>query len=110
MQQYKDWEKDQMQAIEVPKIDAMYCQKCKCTWWQKIHAVKIDANKFCTLGQEPVSEASFVILKCVRCGELHEPPISRVFNHPEGKLYDKMLDELQQPKEQWKPNEAKKAE
>lgn len=110
MQQFRDWEAQQMTAMRGPKQEFLTCQECGSDWMETVHAIRVDRNKINSLGQAPMAEASATVLRCVRCGELHEPPVNRVFNHPESKVYDEFLDTLQEPEEKWGGRRAKRRE
>ena len=96
MRQWSEYEAQQRSAINLPKAEYLECVKCKSDWMEKVSAGRFDKNKLTTIGQEPVVEMSFTILRCVRCGELHEPPINRGFSHPDSDKYDDLLDTLKE--------------
>ena len=105
MQQFAEWERSQMAAMKVPTKEYLECTKCKSAWMETVLVGRYDRNRISQIGQQPLQENSFHILRCVRCGELHEPPISRVFNHPESKIYDNLLDTLEAPEESYRQDD-----
>lgn len=100
MQQWNEFEKAQNAALKGPPKQLIKCVECGGSWFECIELSQFDANKMSSLGQRPPYDGStYFVLKCGRCGELHEPPVNRVMFNTETKDYDSMLDELQAPKE-----------
>lgn len=110
MQQFKDYEAQQMALSKKPDADLMKCANCDCSWLEPVRAARFDKNIVSGIGQQPPALVDFALLRCVRCNELHEPPVNRMFSHQEAKVYDEMLDELQAPKEKWGGRHASKTE
>jgi len=101
MMQFSDFERQQIAAMRGPKQELIICAECGSKWFETVQVAQFDANKIGTIGQNPLMEVSYSILRCIRCGELHEPPVNRTFNHPEAKKYDELLDTLEEPEEKW---------
>jgi len=105
MKQWNEFERNQTALLRDKAKTIIKCAKCTSEWMEVIAASRYDADQIGVLGQKPSDTGVFYVLKCVRCGELHEPPITRAFNHPDGKYYDSFLDTLQEPEEKWSGKE-----
>ena len=70
------------------------CGACGCSWFEEVRLSRVDKNHVVIPGQSPpkMSEV-FLLLKCGKCAELHEPPLvaSTSFSY---KTYATMLQEL----------------
>jgi hypothetical protein len=99
MQQWSEYERAQHAALAGPPKQLLNCVECGATWFEIVRAVQIDTNQLSALGQTPSHDGGYSLLKCVRCGETHEPPIIRGGFNQETKAYDNLLDELQEPDE-----------
>lgn len=74
--------------------DYAVCATCACSWFQEIRVARVDRNKVLIPGQEvPKLTESMVLLKCAKCGELHEPTIATNTSHSY-KMHREMIAEL----------------
>lgn len=82
------------------------CTNCKCTWFEQFHVQQYKANHSSVLGQT-VPEASpqrIVVLRCIKCKELHQPNVLITTQDRETKGYYDFLDQLEaklEPKAQF---------
>lgn len=76
------------------------CGKCGCSWFEEIKLARIDKNQIVIPGQSvPKLSDSYILLRCGKCGELHEPPLV-ASTSPSYKTYVTMLRELDSAVEQ----------
>ena len=103
MTMFRDFEAQQQAALRGPKEQLVECKECASTWLELIKVEQFDQNKMSTFLQKPTpaSDVHFYVLKCLRCGELHEPPMMRGVSNDISKAYDEMLDVMEEPQEKW---------
>jgi hypothetical protein len=74
--------------------DYALCGKCGCSFFEEIRLARIDKNQIVIPGQTvPKLSEVFLLLKCGKCNELHEPPLVQSTSHSY-KAYVTMLQEL----------------
>lgn len=85
----------QMKKMKEP--DLVKCVACACTWFEQIQAVQVDKFHTVIIGQEVPhkSPVPFQLLRCIRCGELHEPNISAGPQDVAKSKYDEFLDDME---------------
>jgi hypothetical protein len=72
------------------------CGKCKCSWFEEVRVARVDRDKVVAPGQPPPRlTEQFILLRCVRCLELHEPSLVASAS-PGYRVYTQMLEELDQ--------------
>lgn len=103
MNQFKDFEAQQLSALKGPKSNELKCPTCKNRWFQPVQAMTIDSNITYTIGQAPMPLASHFILKCLKCGDLQELPI--VFNSISRKDQDAYMEMHNELSEEYKKEE-----
>ena len=70
--------------------DAIKCVVCSCQYLEEVRVARYYSVHAVVIGQAPPrleSEMQFVVLRCVRCGELYEPTISGGLHSPESERY-----------------------
>lgn len=97
---------------EAPKATARptpiaACAKCKCTWFEEVRVARVHKEQYVAPGQSPNKLSdTFVLMRCARCMELHEPPLVASAS-PGYKGYMTMISELdQKPVGAARPNAA----
>lgn len=76
------------------------CFSCGCHWFEVITASRIDTNVVSDLGQMPAEVDKFHLLRCLKCGDMQEPPLANNMMSPLRKSYDDLLDALEEKKEE----------
>lgn len=72
------------------------CGKCKNTWFEEVRVARVHKEQYIAPGQSPHKLSdTFVLLRCARCLELHEPPLVASAS-PGYKGYMTMVAELDQ--------------
>jgi hypothetical protein len=105
---YLEWQPGSLPGAQKKKSsddDCVKCPKCKNTWFEQIKAMQLKVDHNVVIGQEvpvnPNSNVPFVLLRCVKCGELTEPRLFRNTFDQLNKKYDEFLDSLEeQPAEE----------
>lgn len=79
-----------------PNENCIRCPKCKTnTWFEEIRAQQYVDEHTVVLGQSvPPKGASFVLLRCVKCGELTEPRLLRNTRDSINAAYENFLDAM----------------
>ena len=83
---------------EQKRKELVKCQKCNCSWMEKVFIAQYDNNEILILFQEPkaIQKKPFVILRCAKCGKLQDSynlaGVTYDNNHQE---YYSMLQELE---------------
>jgi len=76
---------------------AIVCPGCGLTWFEQVEIQQFDQFNSVVLGQKtaPINPVKFIILRCIKCGELLEPNI--LYNTMDNirKAYDKLLTALE---------------
>lgn len=73
------------------------CGKCGCSWFEEVKLARIDKNQVVIPSQAvPKLSELYLILKCGKCNELHEPPMVSSTS-PSYKQYLTMIQELDSP-------------
>jgi len=100
MNQWNEFERAQMAALKPADKQNFLCVECGATWFETIKVHRVDPNKFCAFGQPPLpEEPSYYVIKCIRCGEIHEPPTSMVLNNSQTREYVNFIKEINDPEE-----------
>jgi predicted nucleic-acid-binding Zn-ribbon protein len=76
------------------------CLKCKSTWFEQVDVNQYHANHSTILGQAvPLAgPQTFKILRCIKCSELYQPNVIITAQDSATKLYNSMLDQLEDKK------------
>ncbi len=99
------WSEFERQAIHQMKpLEPNFakCTKCSCTFFEQVHASKFNADQSIAMGQGLVPMETHRFLRCVKCGESHEPMITYNQSSPEGKQYDAFRQEMERSIEEKK--------
>ena len=85
--------------------DIAPCNKCGCEWFEQVSVNRYQKYHSVVLGQGvPVAGPQmFILLRCVRCAELHEPNVQLNTYDTARKLYEKFTKAMESP-----PNELTK--
>lgn len=90
----KDFERA-AQGLKPLKKEYVKCATCSCNWFEKVEATRVDENQLTGLGMVPPSSGGpFHLLKCLRCGDVQEPPLTATQMNPLRQEYDEMLDQV----------------
>lgn len=91
---YKDLEaRVRLSQAEATKIYKYKCQKCGSDYFETVEYAQYVLNTRSALGQRPAAATDkprFWVLRCI-CGELYEPPVSRIPDKID-RMYDDFLD------------------
>jgi transcription elongation factor Elf1 len=81
--------------------DPAVCTACKCTWFEQIEVRQLKSNHSSVLGQNvpPANDYKFIIMRCIKCGQKHQPNILAGRQDQEVKHYNDLLDFLDTPEQ-----------
>lgn len=83
------------QGLKPLKRQFVECQTCGSNWFDRVEAIRVDLNQMNNLGsQVGVSGGPFHLLKCLRCHDLQEPPLTSTQMSPLRTEYDNLLDQV----------------
>lgn len=88
---------DQLRRAEPDTSNIAKCPKCGLSWLEEVTVKQFDKDKSVILGQKiPVGSAnSFIVLRCIKCGEILEPNILHPSRDAVRTAYDRFLDEVE---------------
>jgi hypothetical protein len=90
----KDFERA-AQGLKPLKKEYVSCATCGCNWFDKVEAFRVDQNQLTNLGSAvPPHGGPFNLLRCLRCGDVQEPPLATSHMSPLRTEYDQMLDQV----------------
>lgn len=93
-----------MPDLQIPKSnrrvlneDVVKCKTCGCTWTEQIDVAQFRESHNVLLGQTVPKYNDFVfrVLKCVKCGELHEPHVQIGPRDSFHQAYNDFLDHME---------------
>lgn len=77
--------------------ETVKCKKCECSWFEEVAAKQF--NKYLSIipGSKlpTIDDLSFTFLRCMRCGDLHEPSVNISPSDALGSRYQSLLDQLE---------------
>jgi len=75
------------------------CKKCENTWFEQLVVFQYPKHHSVVLGQEVPrqSQIGFYLMKCAKCGELHEPKVQIGPQDSARKKYDQFWDDMEAP-------------
>jgi hypothetical protein len=73
-----------------PTEEAVKCTKCKCQWFEQVTISRFSPDHYVLPGQllPQLPQSAFVVLRCIKCSEIHEPNIQLSQQDNQRKLYD----------------------
>lgn len=90
----KDFERA-AQGLKPLKKEYVACMTCGSNWFSTTQAIRVDQNQLMNLGSAvPAHGGPFTLLKCLRCGDIQEPPLAASQMSPLRAEYDEMLDQV----------------
>ena len=92
---------DQPWSPKLEKKDdpVVKCKKCSCEWFEQFAVRRYRSDHTVILSQHvpPAGLEEFIILRCIKCSELHAPNVSIQAHDNVTKLYNSMMDQLEAP-------------
>lgn len=100
MQTWTDFERQQMVAMKKETerdLECITCKSCGSQWFEEVRASKYLLEHHLIVGQSVPTKHNmtpYVLLRCMRCGELIEPRIISNMRDVGAKDYDKFIDTM----------------
>lgn len=81
------------------KTDLVTCTKCKSDWFEQVKINQYRADHIVIPGQTvPIGgPQEFVMLRCIKCGDVYQPRVIITAQDLSTKLYNQMLDIMESP-------------
>jgi len=76
--------------------EIVVCEDCGCEWFDLICVQQYPKHAQVILGQRPapIDDRGFWLYKCIKCGEVYEPPVQVGPQDAARKGYDAFLDHM----------------
>lgn len=93
-------------TVRKPLEDLVQCVKCKCSWFEQFSVRQYPALHNTVLGQfvPQAKDFTFVLLRCIRCQELHQPNVITSYADTQQKAYNDFLDMMESKDWQKEPS------
>lgn len=81
--------------------DFVTCEKCKSNYFEVVEAIKVLQTDTCAIGSAPrnYSRLSMHVLRCMKCGELHELAINPDSSFQELSEYEDFIKAIKSSQE-----------